>query len=47
MASGSTLSAIEETLARVLEDEISRGVTRERRAGLTPSEEMAVLRAVR
>jgi nucleoside-diphosphate-sugar epimerase len=47
LAAGGTLTALKDTLARVLEDEKSRGVHRERRAGLTPAEELAVLQGAR
>ncbi|WP_291055383.1 NAD-dependent epimerase/dehydratase family protein [Herbiconiux sp.] len=47
LATGGTLSSLEDTLARVLADETARNVHRERRAGLTPPEERAVLRAAR
>ena len=44
---GGTLSPLDETLSRVLEDEISRGVSREPRSGLTAINEAAVLQAAR
>ena len=37
------LTPLEETVRRVLEDELARGVDRERRAGLTEEEERAVI----
>lgn len=46
LSSGGTLSPLRETLSRVLEDEVSRGVSRERRSGLTAIDETAVLRAL-
>lgn len=45
LATGGTLTALKDTIVRVLEDEKSRGMHRVRQAGLTPAEELAVLRA--
>ncbi|WP_440708723.1 NAD-dependent epimerase/dehydratase family protein [Herbiconiux sp. YIM B11900] len=47
LATGGTLSFLDDTLARVLADETARNAHRERRAGLTPPEERAVLEADR
>lgn len=40
---GGTLRPIDDTIARVVADEVARGVDRERRAGLTRAEERALL----
>ncbi|MBF0688383.1 MAG: NAD-dependent epimerase/dehydratase family protein [Cellulomonas sp.] len=45
-AAGGRERSLSETLARVLADEVARGVDRPRRAGLTPEEEREVLAAV-
>lgn len=47
LSSGGALSPLRETLSRVLDDEISRGVSRERRSGLTTIDETSVLEAAR
>ncbi|KQP56100.1 NAD-dependent epimerase/dehydratase family protein [Agreia sp. Leaf283] len=47
LAAGGILTDLEHTFARVLADETSRGVLRERRAGLTPADELAILEAAR
>lgn len=44
---GGRVRGLEETLARVLEDELTRGRDRVRRAGLTAREEAAVLQSLR
>ncbi len=44
-ASGGTERPLRDTIARVLADEVGRGVDRPRRAGLTPDEEREVLAA--
>lgn len=46
-AAGGTLRPLADTIARVREDEFSRGLFRQRRSGLTPEEEAAVLSAPR
>lgn len=46
LTSGGTLSSLRETLARVQEDEVSRGVSRERRSGLSAIDEATVLQSV-
>ena len=43
LATGGTLRPLGETIARVLRDEVARGVDRIRRSGLTPEEEATVL----
>lgn len=43
LAAGGRLSPLDETIARVLADEIARGLDRPRRAGLTRDEEVALL----
>lgn len=43
---GGALSALDETIRRVVEDERMRGVDRERRAGLTRDDELALLAAL-
>ncbi|WP_241246259.1 NAD-dependent epimerase/dehydratase family protein [Microbacterium endophyticum] len=47
LAAGGTLTTLDATLARVLADESLRNVHRERRVGLTPTEEITVLQAAR
>jgi 2'-hydroxyisoflavone reductase len=47
IAAGGTLTALEDTLDRVLADETSRDVHRERRAGLTALEEAVLLNSIR
>jgi 2'-hydroxyisoflavone reductase len=47
LAAGGSLAALEDTLVQVLADETSRGVHRERGAGLTAPDELAVLEATR
>jgi nucleoside-diphosphate-sugar epimerase len=46
-AAGGTVRPIEETIRRVLDDERARGVDRERRAGLSRSDELALIDALR
>ena len=46
LASGGTSRPLRETITRVLEDEIGRGLDRPRRAGLTREAEAAVLQSV-
>lgn len=43
LASGGALTPLTETIRRVVDDERARGVTRERRAGLTQADERALL----
>lgn len=43
---GATLTPLSETIARIVVDERARGVNRERRAGLTRDQELALLAAV-
>jgi hypothetical protein len=45
-AAGGRLRALRETLERTLADERSRGLDRERRAGLSRTEELALLAAL-
>ncbi|MGJ9426682.1 hypothetical protein ACHABX_12660 [Nesterenkonia halotolerans] len=47
LSSGGTLSPLRETLHRVLADELSRGVHRKRRSGLTAVEEATLMQRVR
>lgn len=46
LAAGGTLTPLSETIARIVEDERSRGVHRERRAGLSRDQELALLGAL-
>lgn len=46
LAAGGMLTPLAETIARIVEDERSRGVHRERRAGLTRDEELALIEAL-
>ncbi|MDP3951789.1 NAD-dependent epimerase/dehydratase family protein [Microbacterium sp.] len=45
-AAGGTLTPLEKTIERIVDDERARGVNRERRAGLTRDQEMALLTAL-
>ena len=45
-AAGGTLTPLEKTIERIVDDERARGVNRERRAGLTRAQEMALLTAL-
>ncbi len=47
LASGGMLRTLGESVSRVLDDEIARGIERPRRSGLTAEEEAAVLESVR
>lgn len=46
LAAGGTLTPLESTIARIVDDERARGVDRERRAGLTRADELALLAAL-
>ena len=46
LRSGGSLRTLEDTLSRVIADEVDRGIDRSRRSGLTPDEEDQVLRSV-
>jgi len=47
LASGGVVSALDDTIVRVREDERARGIDRERRAGLTRADEQRLLQTLR
>jgi hypothetical protein len=46
-AAGGTVRALEDTIRRVLDDERARGVDRQRRSGLSRTDELALIDALR